>query len=820
MGQVYLARDTRLNRSVALKIVQPDPNASEGSGQSDSGGAARLLREAQSAAALQHPNVVVIYEVGTIKDGGEDSGRPFIAMELVKGKALRAFVGDAAVPLDTRLKWLADVARALSAAHDAGLVHRDIKPENVMVSDTGVVKVLDFGLAKRAAMPAASSTSSTEAQVLPSLTAKGVAIGTPYYMAPEQMRREPLDGRADQFAWGVLAYELLGGAAPWGKDVDALELVSKILTQNPSSLDDVNPEVPRHVARAVARAMSKSRGDRFASMNELLATLDPAAKATTPPADTTSKPVQAQTTIKDERPPQRRMRLAIAAGLVVAIAAGGLALKRQGTTTAAAPDAAPARECTKPSECTKKVGKPAVCNPSGKCAELASVDCEVRADPVAQGSENTVWFGTMFPKGDEDLQGDFRGVDLGRQDFAQMMSGFAEAKGDAPVHPFGLVACDDSADLMRAARHLVEDVQVPAIIGFRSSAEIVDVGNALLIPNGVAAVIPLSTSPLVTSLYHRPGQPRLVWRTTFSSAQAAKAIGHFVPDVLETRLRADTSKAPLKVALVRDKSRGGATFDALLLDALRFNGKSAIANGDDFRRFIIDGSVAARVEEEARAAVEGVNAFAPNVIIYSADIAEVRYFVEPLERIWSHGATRPTYVQVSHIMPDVMPWVGSSAERRRRFFGLVPLAMTSVNARLVLHYNETFGTRVTPTYAPNSAYDAFYLLAYATYALGDKPITGVSLAHGIERLLPPGKPIDVGMSGIFEAYAALRHGEKIDLNGAFGSLDFDTSTGEAPFKHAIECVGLNDKGVADHGVESGVVYASETDKLEGTLRCP
>jgi hypothetical protein len=146
--------------------------------------------------------------------------------------------------------------------------------------------------------------------------------------------------------------------------------------------------------------------------------------------------------------------------------------------------------------------------------------------------------------------------------------------------------------------------------------------------------------------------------------------------------------------------------------------------------------------------------------------------------------------------------------------------MTAANARLVMHYNETASKPVTEADAPNSSYDAFYVLAYATYALGDRPVTGATLARSIESLLPPGKPIDVGPSGIFDAYTSLRRGDRIDLNGAFGSLDFDPATGEVPFKHAIECAGIDERGRADHGVESGLVYASDGDRLEGTLRCP
>src|SRR5262249_11429686 len=152
MGEVYHARDERLQRKVALKLLHPEPSDTEPIPSSTSGprSAVRLLREARAAAALEHPNVGPAYDVGEGREPPELRGTPYLAMELIKGTPLRAFCGDAGVPLERRLGWLADIARALSAAHAAGLVHRDVKPENVMIREDGVVKVLDFGIAKRA----------------------------------------------------------------------------------------------------------------------------------------------------------------------------------------------------------------------------------------------------------------------------------------------------------------------------------------------------------------------------------------------------------------------------------------------------------------------------------------------------------------------------------------------------------------------------------------------------------------------------------------------------------------------------------------------
>ena len=236
MGAVYRAHDTKLRRKVALKVIHPDlavPDA-----------AARLVREARTAAAFSHPNTVAIHDLGEI------DGTVFLVMELVSGVPLRAYIGDVSVPVSRKLRWLVDMARGLGAAHKAGLVHRDVKPTNVMVSDDGVVKVLDFGLAKP--LEAASFH-----------TGVGLVVGTPRYMAPELFTGMRADARSDQYAFGVTAYELLAGVYPGSANGPV-----------PSALDTLVPDVSPAVARIVARTLSRSAEARFATMNEVASALE------------------------------------------------------------------------------------------------------------------------------------------------------------------------------------------------------------------------------------------------------------------------------------------------------------------------------------------------------------------------------------------------------------------------------------------------------------------------------------------------------------------------------------------------------------------
>lgn len=260
MGRVFRAHDERLDRKVAIKIVNDDERQG-----SDS--RARLVREARAVAKLDHPNIVAVYDVGDHTVG------PYIVMELVEGRSLRSLIDDVLVtPLD-RVRILAEVARALAVAHDAGIVHRDVKPENVLVRKDGRVKVVDFGIARRTKSATLDGSSPTTDSSLATLTSDGVKVGTPKYMAPEQIRGGEVDGRADQFAWAVTAYELFVGKPPWGGD--SMALIAAILTEDPAP-PPPHAQMPRAFSGVVRKALNKKPEERFSSMHSLIRALDAA----------------------------------------------------------------------------------------------------------------------------------------------------------------------------------------------------------------------------------------------------------------------------------------------------------------------------------------------------------------------------------------------------------------------------------------------------------------------------------------------------------------------------------------------------------------
>jgi len=256
MGVVYKARDPRLNRLVAIKTLLPATAAEPEVNL-------RFLREARAASALNHPNIVTVHEIS------EDSGTQFIVMEFVAGRTLRELLHRR---LRTKqiLEIASQVAGALAAAHAAGIVHRDLKPENIMVTDSGAVKVLDFGLAK---LTERDIQNTSETLTLENVTERGAIAGTPAYMSPEQAEGKQPDVRSDVFSFGSMVYEMVAGRAAFTGG-STLSILAAVLHQEPQPLDTLAPETPRELQRLIARCMRKEPARRWQSMADVRLALD------------------------------------------------------------------------------------------------------------------------------------------------------------------------------------------------------------------------------------------------------------------------------------------------------------------------------------------------------------------------------------------------------------------------------------------------------------------------------------------------------------------------------------------------------------------
>ena len=251
MGTVYRARDTVLGRTVAIKVLSADV-------ANDADLGPRILREAKAASRLNHPNIVTVYELGR---SGETE---FLVMEYVDGQSLAAQIPSGGLPVDRVIDYASQIADALAAAHEAGLVHRDMKPGNVMVTPSGRVKVLDFGLARH--LPAAPA-AETRAATTEFVTRHGVA-GTVGYMAPEQIEGQPADARSDVFAVGVVIFELLTGRRPFVGDTAWATMHATVSTPAPE-VSRLRPETPPALVRIVSRALARKPEDRYPSAREL-----------------------------------------------------------------------------------------------------------------------------------------------------------------------------------------------------------------------------------------------------------------------------------------------------------------------------------------------------------------------------------------------------------------------------------------------------------------------------------------------------------------------------------------------------------------------
>ena len=313
MGEVYRAKDARLGREAAIKVL---PASLAG----DADRLKRFEQEARSASALNHPNIVTIYEIGS---SGADS---YIAMEVVEGQSLRAAMASGAMPTRKMLDIGAQIADGLAKAHAAGIVHRDLKPENVMVSKDGFVKLLDFGLAKLFIAP--TEQTSGAATFAPQETQPGTVLGTVGYMSPEQAAGRAVDFRSDQFALGSILYEMATGQRAFQKPTGA-ETLSAIIRDEPESFERLNPRAPAPLRWIVERCHAKDPEDRYASTRDLARDL----KSIRDHLSETTTPSQAQAAEAARRAPSRMRRAWIAAAVALAAALGFFAARRLGTVS-------------------------------------------------------------------------------------------------------------------------------------------------------------------------------------------------------------------------------------------------------------------------------------------------------------------------------------------------------------------------------------------------------------------------------------------------------------------------------------------------------
>jgi Tol biopolymer transport system component/predicted Ser/Thr protein kinase len=258
MGEVYRARDTRLNRDVAIKVLPPAFSA-------DPDRLRRFEQEARAAAALNHPNILAVYDIGV------QAGSPYVVSELLDGQTLRELLEAGPLSVRKSVDYAVQIAHGLEAAHEKGIVHRDLKPENLLLTSNGRVKIVDFGLAKLMETPADPELPASSTRT--SMTTPGTILGTVGYMSPEQVRGLPADQRSDLFAFGAILYEMLSGARAFGGDT-AADTMTAILKDSPPPLGAKRQDLPRTLERIVDRCLEKAPSARFQSASDLAFALE------------------------------------------------------------------------------------------------------------------------------------------------------------------------------------------------------------------------------------------------------------------------------------------------------------------------------------------------------------------------------------------------------------------------------------------------------------------------------------------------------------------------------------------------------------------
>src|ERR1700722_5905235 len=252
MGEVYRARDSRLNREVAVKVLPP-------AFARDADRLSRFQQEAQAVASLSHPNIMAVH------DFGDYEGSPYIVAELLEGETLRDRLRGGALPMRKATDFAEQIARGLAAAHEKGIVHRDLKPENIFVTRDGRVKILDFGLAK---LTRPEGVAATDAPTIVEQTEPGLVMGTAGYMSPEQVKGQPADHRSDLFSFGAILYEMISGRRAFRGET-SVETMSAILKEDPPDLTETNRTVPPAMERMVRHCLEKNPEERFQSARDV-----------------------------------------------------------------------------------------------------------------------------------------------------------------------------------------------------------------------------------------------------------------------------------------------------------------------------------------------------------------------------------------------------------------------------------------------------------------------------------------------------------------------------------------------------------------------
>ena len=479
--------------------------------------------------------------------------------------------------------------------------------------------------------------------------------------------------------------------------------------------------------------------------------------------------------------------------------------------------------CVSNEQCTG-LGQYYVCNRArGACASILSTECTtVEGDYT---NDAAIILGSILPTQGEDAATGLpieNSIRLAIGDFRTASNGLPPVGVGEPQRPLVLVGCNDGSNsdtAVVAAKHLVNDIGVPAIIGAAFSGITIRVATEVTIPGGTLLISPSATSVAITGLV----DGGLVWRTSPSDVFQASALEKYIP-LVEQSVRTElglTPSDPVRVAILHKGDAYGTGLGGALEKVLEINGASVLdsSNQSNYLRFDYGNpdDPTTNPTKYPQAVAQALT-LAPHVILVFGTNEGVTEVLEPIEQQWSTAGYKPRYLlSDGGLINDLWDYVGTNDELRKRVGGTVPGTDNILFKSFKSQYSTKFTDGTSPdVFGAAGGFDALYLLAYAAVSLGATPITGASLSQGLAKTTT-GTAIDVGASNINDALTPLLGGSSINFTGASGPLDFDLATGEAPSDIQIWCLPKDNSGKATAGIPSGQFYNAISGNLEGSV---
>jgi hypothetical protein len=492
-------------------------------------------------------------------------------------------------------------------------------------------------------------------------------------------------------------------------------------------------------------------------------------------------------------------------------------------------------ECTTNMECTTASQQPSICRKSDqKCAILTTAQCGLKADPADVGNDDTLWFGLITPRMANMNSGLHMeaAADLVRQQFNQNGK-LPPATINGPRRGFAFVSCNNDADLDKSINHLMNEVQVPAIVGSNLSSDVVTMLTSYTVKTGVLTLSPTAGAANITDIDNKG----LFFRMSGSDTIAVKTLAYVLKTVIEPQLRSGATPTlgpgePMRVAVLYKSDALGESDNRAATEFVVFNGKSTRDNGSNYKAIPYgsnpnDPLMAARFTQ----AVGDVIAFKPHVI-FGLGSTEFSALDVPIEKTWPPGVPRPYWLVVKGIATNFIKDIGGNEDWAKRVYGAQPFVDKSPPAyqffeqSFIDNYPDL--RKLASVTATPSYFDAAYVLAYAIAANGNNPLTGANLASAIRTRLTPAPSatsVYVGADHIFEVLRALNNGQSVDLQGLTGSLDFDLH-GDVPQTQEVFCMRNEPPPGGGFGTVTGVKsagmrYDPVSDAVTGNITaCP